>query len=61
MSDGESEEQSEGESVCVPAVVDVEVGSHDRPREVGGMGPCYSVNHGSYCPPMDVPGITHNL
>lgn len=47
--------------VTVPAVVDVEVGSHDRSGEQGGMSPCHGINHGSYRPPVDMSGNTHNV
>ena len=45
----------------VPAVVDVEVGSHNRSGEKSGVSPCYSINHGSYRPPMDMSGNTQCL
>lgn len=47
--------------LTVPAVVDVEVGSHDRSREQGSMSPCHGINHGSYRPPVDMSGNTHNV
>lgn len=46
---------------CVPAVVDVEVGSHNRSTEHTRMSPCYSVNHGGYRPPVDMTGNTEYL
>lgn len=44
--------------LLVPAVVDVEIGSHNRSREESSMSSRHSINHSGYCPPVDMPGNT---
>lgn len=45
----------------LPAVVDVEIGGHDGPRQQRGMSPRDSINHGGYRPPVDMSGSTHQV
>lgn len=44
--------------VLVPAVVDVEVGSHNRSRMHTSMSSCHGINHSGYRPPVDISGST---